>query len=760
MDVAFDGISNFGKVVDDCLTYDSEFASHVQRTREILLRARRHGITFSPKKFVFGQPEVQYCGYVLNQTGWTMEEDKVKAIREFPTPQNKTDIKSFVGLVNQFSEFTPRIAELALPLRNLLKNSSEFVWESVQKQAFDDVRQDLCRSPTLSYFQFGAPTRIETDASRTKGLGFALLQYQDEKWRLIQCGSRFLSDAESRYAMIELECLAVVWAIRKCHVFLAGSPFSVVIDHKPLLPILNCYTLDRIDNPRLLRLVMKLQSYQLVAEWRRGKDHCVADALSRSPVEQPNAADSAMEAELNDKPAVVATVRQLTDHPMDGLLDLKTDQLLADTAADYEYQLLVKYVQEGFPEDRTTLPMALHPYWNVRSHLSVDDGIVLKGSQIVIPRNLRRTVLTNLHASHQGRERTQRRARQIVYWPGISNDVSNVVSSCEKCAERQSSQTKEPLLADPLPKLPFQSVSADLFSCQGHQYLTYCDRLSGWPCIVDLGGSTSTANVIKPISRWFSELGVPQKLVTDGGPQFSSREFRQFCSRWQIEHAQSTPHYPQSNGHAEAAIKAVKNLIYQTTTNGDLDRDEFQRGLLEWRNTPRRDGCSPAQVVFGRPLASFLFANHRTFAAEHQATADETDKITDGMRSTAKSYYDSDSRPLSPLRIGTHVSIQDPVTKLWSAIGVVVAVGKRRDYFVKLPSGRVYWRNRRFLRKYQASVPVAATSCPTQTAEEHTRRQEHQQGETGLPPPLRKSGRQRRAPSRLDITTFQDQSYD
>ena len=109
-----------------------------------------------------------------------------------------------------------------------------------------------------------------------------LLQLQDGEWRLIQCGSRFISEAEPLYAMIELECLAVVWAIHKCHTFLVGAEFTVVTDHKPLLPKFNRYTLDHIENPRLLRLLMKLQLYQFTCQWRKGKDHFVAGALSRA----------------------------------------------------------------------------------------------------------------------------------------------------------------------------------------------------------------------------------------------------------------------------------------------------------------------------------------------------------------------------------------------------------------------------------------------------------------------------------------------
>ena len=125
-DLAFEGIENFSKVVDDCLIYDEDFDTHVQRVRNVLHQARKHGITFSAKKFTFAESNVPFCGYIVGTNGWQMDPEKIKAIQEFPTPANRTDLRSFMGLVNQFSEFTSALATVAEPLRGLLKTSNEF----------------------------------------------------------------------------------------------------------------------------------------------------------------------------------------------------------------------------------------------------------------------------------------------------------------------------------------------------------------------------------------------------------------------------------------------------------------------------------------------------------------------------------------------------------------------------------------------------------------------------------------------------------
>lgn len=146
----------------------------------------------------------------------------------------------------------------------------------------------------------------------------------------------------------------------------------------------------------------------------------------------------------------------------------------------------------------------------------------------------------------------------------------------------------------------------------------------------------------------------------------------------------------------------------KTTQNGDLQQDDFRRGVLEWRNTPRADGRSPAQHLFGRPLLSFIFAHHRSFAEEWQKKADSMD-LTEADAKCAD-HYNQSSRPLPPLKIGVPVAVQDHRSKLWSATGIV-AVGRCRDYYVRLPSGGTYWRNRRYLKPVSPLVLSLPASC-------------------------------------------------
>ena len=252
-------------------------------------------------------------------------------------------------------------------------------------------------------------------------------------------------------------------------------------------------------------------------------------------------------------------------------------------------------------------------------------------------------------------------------------------------------------MSDPLPYFVFEDVSADLFQHGTLHVLVYADRLSGWPVVHQWRRDPTAREVVQAVVHNFVELGVPMRFRSDNGPQFDAKIFQDTLNRWGVAWGNSTPHYHQSNGHAEAAVKAVKELVAKTAPSGDLSSEDFLAGLLEFRNTPHECGLSPAQIVFGHQLRSVVPAHRSSFAPKWK------DAITARERQAAaaadtKLRYDTQTRPLAPISIGTSVRIQDPISKLWSHVGVIVAVGRYRSYRVKFSSGSVLWRNRRFIR--------------------------------------------------------------
>ena len=232
MDEALHGLPRIVHLVDDCLIVPQNKAQHEEDVRRFLHRCRDQGIALNGTKFVYAQEKVTFAGLQLTRNGSTIDPQLLQAIRDFPTPTNRTDIKSFFGLINQLSPFTDKIAEVSKPLRPLLKQSVQFQWDTSHQESFDQARHALANSDyVVAYYDPKKPTALHTDASRLKGLGFILRQQsQDGSWRVTQAGSRFLSNAETRCAMIELELLAISWAAQKCPLFLEGLPqFEIII---------------------------------------------------------------------------------------------------------------------------------------------------------------------------------------------------------------------------------------------------------------------------------------------------------------------------------------------------------------------------------------------------------------------------------------------------------------------------------------------------------------------------------------------------
>ncbi|XP_064096382.1 uncharacterized protein LOC135208177 [Macrobrachium nipponense] len=217
---------------------------------------------------------------------------------------------------------------------------------------------------------------------------------------------------------------------------------------------------------------------------------------------------------------------------------------------------------------------------------------------------------------------------------------------------------------------------------------------------------------------FFHEVGVPLRLRTDGGPPFSSHEFKQFVDHWEVHDIITSPHYPQSNGHAEA----VKHLIIKTAPSGNIDCEAFDRGLLELWNTPNPAGHSPAQILYGHPLRTCVPVHPRSFTEEWQSKTEDYDRRTAAQTDQAMSLYNSHALPLPKLTIGQRVRIQDATMLRWDKVGIVMGCGMSRKYEVRLPCGRVWFRNRRHLRPVtnmsdDTSPQVPVSPCSGQERE-------------------------------------------
>ena len=381
------------------------------------------------------------------------------------------------------------------------------MWSPAHDEAFQAAKDHLTVAPILSFFDTEKATRLCTDASR-HGLGFILQQQnRDGKWTLVQAGSHFLSDAEHRYAIIELEMLAVCWAILKCHIFLAGlQQFQVITDHNPLIPILNNHRLDEIENPRLQRLRTRIMGYNFTAEWLKGCNNSAPDALSRNPTSDPSPHDVLAELDIFNQPEIsISEIRAIASSHTSPHLET----LRKTAKEDAEYQQLWQFILNGFPQHRSQLPECCKRYWTIRDHLTIDDNLIVNGCRLLIPTRMRPQVLTQLHESHQGSVRTKLRARLSVYWPGIDNDIDNIILACQQCQDHLPSNTKEPIIQKPQPERPFQEIAVDLCFHAGDTYLIIVDCFTDWPAIKSLDHGTTATQVISAIRQAFCRTTIP-----------------------------------------------------------------------------------------------------------------------------------------------------------------------------------------------------------------------------------------------------------
>ena len=694
MDEAFTGLCNYRRIVDDVIIFDRDRSTHLAHVRQFLQRCADKGISLNKEKFKFAQTSTTFAGYQLSEDGYKVDHRLMAAIRDFPLPGNVTDLRSFFGLANQLAGSTDKIAQYLHPLRPLLKSNNDFLWGPDHTKAFDLAKIALSDVATLKFFDPAKTTRLMTDASNT-GLGFVLQQKHRDTWQVIQAGSRFLSDPESRYATIEKEMLGVAWAVKKCHKFLAGlAHFEVITDHNPLLPILNNRRLDEIENPRLQRLRTKLMGYNFTAFWQKGVLHAAPDALSRHPIFDPVSADEIAEYP-GPYPCQIAAVQQRNE------LNLKLQEVLEAAQVDPEYQQLKSLIFSGFPHSKNILPDRMKPFWRVRHDLTLDDDFVLFGCRLFIPNVLRERVLYHLHESHQGITRTKERARLAVYWPGIDGDIEKIIAACKECQDELPSLPKEPMIQRAQPDRPFQHLAVDFAQYNGLNYLIMVDSYTDWPSIQVMHRDITAKSLISALRDYFARTAIPDVVFSDGGPQFTSQKFANFLLDWGVMHLMSSPGYPQSNGKAEATVKAMKKLIRRCTNHSGLDENLLARSLLQYRNTPnRKDRLSPAQKLYGHPIQDTLPVHRRAFDPKWQLKFNDFEsRKTESLRKT-QTHYNQHATPLPEISVGTRVAVQNRESKLFDIYGTVIFIdNKFRKYSIKTDNGGMLIRNRKFIRK-------------------------------------------------------------
>lgn len=221
-------------MIDDVLVYGTTQHEHDKNLLAVLNRIQEAGLTLNKEKCVFNKTSIKFLGQSVDTDGIKPDPEKVTAISNMSASTNISELRRFLGMVNQLNKFSPNLADRMKPLRDLLSIRNEWMWGDSQEKAFTEVKTALISSETLCAFNPLLETIVSADAS-SFGLGAVLRQKQSDSQvlRPVAYISRALSDTEKNYAQIEKEALAVTWACERFQNYLLGLNFQIETDHKP-----------------------------------------------------------------------------------------------------------------------------------------------------------------------------------------------------------------------------------------------------------------------------------------------------------------------------------------------------------------------------------------------------------------------------------------------------------------------------------------------------------------------------------------------
>ena len=478
-------------------------------------------------------------------------------ILEMKQPDDVAGVRRVLGTVNYLAKFLPHLSQVSEPLRQLTKKDQPYVRNETHDPAFAEIKKLITKPPVLKHYEPKKPLVVQCDAS-DHGLGAALIQ----EGKPNAFASRALSNTEKHYAQKEKELLAIVYGTEHFHQYTYGRPVTIESDHK-LLEVIHKKPLS-VAPRRLQIMMLRLHQYDITIHYKKGTEMLLADTLRRHHLEHSTC-------DTEETPKSAGNVED-TDklEEINQLLTSKTTtmEFRDETQKDQDLRTVKTFIQSGWPEKPTGLKSTVTPYYHFRDELATQEGLVFRGNRLVIPKSLRRQILSELHSAHQGLESTLRRATETIHWPHLNQELKDYISRCETCDTYNYRQPKQPLITHDTPERAWAKVGCDLFEFNEKSYLATVDYYSNF-FEVDRLDQLTSKNVIKKLKPHFARYGIPDTVVTDNGPQFISEEFQEFSTKYGFEHVRTSPYHHQSNGKAESAVKQAKRILRACKASGE-----------------------------------------------------------------------------------------------------------------------------------------------------------------------------------------------
>ena len=282
--------------------------------------------------------------------------------------------------------------------------------------------------------------------------------------------------------------LAVVFGLEHFDQYTFGRKIFVTTDHKPLETIIR-KPLSEAPR-RLQRLIMRSNRYAFELTWAKGSSLLIADTLSRAAICNIASSEPGLTKERSNIP------------------DAMLEKLRAQTSKDDDMQVLIGIIKRGWPEEKSELPPSARPYFDFRETMSIENGLIVRGEKVIVPKAMRGEIKRRLHAAHLSTDSMLRRARRTVFWPGIVAEIKQMADACETCQQSKPRNQKETLVQHETGQQPWEKVGSDIFKIIGRHYLVV-DYFSSF-IEVDYLPTSASDTVIQKMKAHFVHSTYPR----------------------------------------------------------------------------------------------------------------------------------------------------------------------------------------------------------------------------------------------------------
>lgn len=621
--------------LDDIIVPGRGKEDHDARLRVVLKALEDAGFTLRLDKCTLGQPSITYLGKIVDGNGTRPDPERLAVLRELPAPTDSTQLRSFLGAANWYGSFMPNLSDLRGPLDELTRKNINFDWTEKRNDAFIRMKKALHSSLALYHYDPHKPLVVAADAS-SYGCGAVLLHREsDNTLRPVMYASCSFNDAERNYAQVEREALALIFAVKKFHIYIYGRQFELQTDHKPLVTIFQNKSGVPVHTAnRLRRYALTLLGYDFTIKYVDNANFAYADFVSRliKTHVKPGAEDVVI-AEIRQEEAEEWSMDDCMIAALSGTA-ISVQELERETSECDHLRKVIQFTRTNWPQRMKQIADGdAASYFPHRNALHVVGERLFHGDRPIIPPSLRQRIIEDLHDGHPGVSRMQALGRKQCFWPKMNAHIEAFVQRCNDCATNAKSPRKELLHPWPRPQEPWDRLHIDFAGPKdGNWYFVVVDAHSNWPEIHQMR-TTTAEKTVEALEKMFETWGPCKTIVSDNGPQFTSGHFTDFCAKWGLTHITSAPYSPQSNGRAEKFVDTLKRGLDKLGRIGGVEK-RLSTLLYNYRRTPSTalGGKTPFELMTGRQMPSRLdvlkkrSTSHQGLSANQEAMARQFDR--------------------------------------------------------------------------------------------------------------------------------------